>query len=173
MLLPGHPGGVSWYEQFFWTLADICNLGQQGDLYTNSIQGTPKLWKCWNYDMESRSLPSLLICADPCIECYLHTCIFIHLVDLPPDQEDDCHEVEDDEGGDEDGSLWSVVSVTLSSCNHHPRTSETKNTVYRLWTFLTRWIKLKLKFLSKLDILYILNLLKTLNTANNKICDAH
>ena len=28
-----------------------------------------------------------------------------HLVDLPPDQEDDCHEVEDDEGGDEDGSL--------------------------------------------------------------------
>ena len=27
----------------FWTPADIGNLGQQGDLYTNTIQGTPKL----------------------------------------------------------------------------------------------------------------------------------
>ena len=53
-----------------------------------------------------------------------------YLVDLPPDQEDDCHEVEDDEGGDEDGILWSVVLITLSSSwDQHPTTSETENTI--------------------------------------------
>ena len=63
MLLPGHPGGVSGYEQCFWTPTNICNLGQQGYLYTNTIQGTPKLWKFQNYDIDSRSHPPLLICA--------------------------------------------------------------------------------------------------------------
>ena len=63
MLLPGHPGGVSWYEQRFWTPADICDLGQQGDLYTKTILGTPKLSKYQNYDIDSIYPPSLLFCA--------------------------------------------------------------------------------------------------------------
>ena len=74
MLLPGHQGGVSWYEQRFWTPFDICDLGQQGDLYTQTILGTPRRWKCQNYDMDSRSPPTSLICAIcwPCITCSMN-----------------------------------------------------------------------------------------------------
>ena len=36
LLITGHPGGVNKYEQFFWTPAYICDLGQQGDLYTKT-----------------------------------------------------------------------------------------------------------------------------------------
>ena len=39
MLLPGHPGVVSWYEQYFWTPADIC------DPYTQTILGTPLVFE--------------------------------------------------------------------------------------------------------------------------------
>ena len=42
MLIPGHSGGVSWYEQSFWNPADICDQGQQGDLYTQTFLGIPK-----------------------------------------------------------------------------------------------------------------------------------
>ena len=31
MLLPGHPGGVNWYEQRFWTAAYNCDLEQKAD----------------------------------------------------------------------------------------------------------------------------------------------
>ena len=74
ILLPGHPGGVSGYEQYFWTPADICDLGQQGDLYTlfwehqgaenlNSLTWIQDLlnphwfvqWKFQIYGMDSRS----------------------------------------------------------------------------------------------------------------------
>ena len=64
MLLPGHPGGVSWYEQYFWNPADICDLRQHGDLYTETFLGTPKQCKFQNYDIGSRSPPSSLICAE-------------------------------------------------------------------------------------------------------------
>ena len=37
MLLYGHPFGISWYEQRFWTPTDICELGQHCDLYTHTI----------------------------------------------------------------------------------------------------------------------------------------
>ena len=43
MLIPGYPGGVNGYEQLFWTGAEICDLGKQGDLYTRTILETPKL----------------------------------------------------------------------------------------------------------------------------------
>ena len=36
-----------------------------------------------------------------------------HLVDLPPDEEDDCKEVEDDQGGDEDRRLRTIIPGTL------------------------------------------------------------
>ena len=36
-----------------------------------------------------------------------------HLVDLSPDEEDDCKEVEDDQGGDEDGRLRTIIPGTL------------------------------------------------------------
>ena len=36
MILPGHPGGVNWYD-CFWIPADICDLGQEADLYTKTI----------------------------------------------------------------------------------------------------------------------------------------
>ena len=42
MFLPGHPWGVNWYVQRFWTAADICDLEQQADLYTKTILETPK-----------------------------------------------------------------------------------------------------------------------------------
>ena len=64
MLLPGHPGGVSCYEQCFWTPADIFDLRQQGDLYTETIPGTPKQCIFQNFDIDSRSPPSSLICAE-------------------------------------------------------------------------------------------------------------
>ena len=32
MLLPGHLGGVTRYEWYFWTAAGFCNLGQQVEL---------------------------------------------------------------------------------------------------------------------------------------------
>ena len=43
LLLPGHPGGVNWYEQRFWTPADICDIGKKGD--TKTILGTLKFSK--------------------------------------------------------------------------------------------------------------------------------
>ena len=42
LLLLGHPGGVNWYEQHFLTAADICDLGNQGVLYTKTILERPK-----------------------------------------------------------------------------------------------------------------------------------
>ena len=44
MLLPGHPGRVNWYEQKFWTDANLFDLGQQTDLYTKTILVTRKYW---------------------------------------------------------------------------------------------------------------------------------
>ena len=57
MLLPGHPGGVNSYKQYFWTDANSCDLGQQVDPYTKTILGTQrcgkkKKKKCY---MDSRS----------------------------------------------------------------------------------------------------------------------
>jgi len=46
--------------------------------------------------------------------------ILRHLVYLPPDEEDDCKEVEHDQGGDEDRSLRSIVPRTLPPPNLHP-----------------------------------------------------
>ena len=43
----------------------------------------------------------------------IRRCKDSHLVDLPPDKEDDCKEVEDDQGGDEDGRLSTIVPGTL------------------------------------------------------------
>ena len=43
--------GVNWYEQRFWTAANICDLGQQGDLYTNDHSGNTKalnILKLWH-----------------------------------------------------------------------------------------------------------------------------
>ena len=51
MLLPGHPGGVNWYEQHVWTDVDLFDLGQQADLYTKSILVLRKCWKLQNYDI--------------------------------------------------------------------------------------------------------------------------
>ena len=48
-LLPGHSGGVNWYEQHVWTDADLFDMGQQK--------------KKNKYDLNSRSTPSSLICA--------------------------------------------------------------------------------------------------------------
>ena len=45
ILLPGHPGGVYWYEQHFWTDADLFDLGQQADFYTKTILVTHKSLK--------------------------------------------------------------------------------------------------------------------------------
>ena len=42
LLIPGYPVGVNYYEQRFWTPADICDLEKQGELYTKTILGTPK-----------------------------------------------------------------------------------------------------------------------------------
>ena len=42
MLLPGHPGGVIWYEQRFWTAADNCDMEQQVDFFTRAILVTPR-----------------------------------------------------------------------------------------------------------------------------------
>ena len=36
-----------------------------------------------------------------------------HLVDLPPNEEDNCKEVEDDQGGDEDRRLRTIIPGTL------------------------------------------------------------
>ena len=63
MLLPGHSGGVNWYEQHFWTDADFFEVGQHAYLYKNTILVTPKCWKYQSYDIDSRSPPSSLICA--------------------------------------------------------------------------------------------------------------
>ena len=63
MLLHDHPGGVNSYEELFWTAADLLDLGQQLKLYTKTILVTRKSWTFQNYDMDSRSPPSLLICA--------------------------------------------------------------------------------------------------------------
>ena len=67
MLLPGHPGGVTRYWHCFWTPADISQLGQQGDLYTQTILETPKRSKFQNYYMDLRYPTSSMICA---IDCY-------------------------------------------------------------------------------------------------------
>ena len=40
MLLPGHPGGVNWYEQKLWTAANHCDLKLQADFFTRAILGT-------------------------------------------------------------------------------------------------------------------------------------
>ena len=32
LLIPGHPEGLNWNEQLFWTATNICDLEQQGDL---------------------------------------------------------------------------------------------------------------------------------------------
>ena len=51
---PGYPGGVSWYKKRFWTAANMCDLGQQGDLYikyysVNSLAlNISKLWHGFN-----------------------------------------------------------------------------------------------------------------------------
>ena len=37
MLLPGHPGGVNWYEQCFSTVAENCDLEQQADKLQGSF----------------------------------------------------------------------------------------------------------------------------------------
>ena len=43
MLLPGDPVGVNWYKQRFWTATNICDLGQQGDLYQKDCSGNTKV----------------------------------------------------------------------------------------------------------------------------------
>ena len=40
MLLPGHPGGVNWFEWEFLTTAGLCDLGKQGKLFTKAIMVT-------------------------------------------------------------------------------------------------------------------------------------
>ena len=40
MILHGHPGGVNWYEQPFWTPMGFCDPGQQADFSTKAILGT-------------------------------------------------------------------------------------------------------------------------------------
>ena len=42
MLLPGHPGGVNWYEIRFWTAVNNGDLEQQADLFTRAIMATPR-----------------------------------------------------------------------------------------------------------------------------------
>ena len=41
----GDPGGVNWHKQCFWTLASICDLGQQGNLYKKDFSGITKVQK--------------------------------------------------------------------------------------------------------------------------------
>ena len=45
MLLPGHIGGLNFYQRLFCTGADSCDLGQQADLFKKIILGT-KLQLC-------------------------------------------------------------------------------------------------------------------------------
>ena len=45
MLLIGHPVEFKWYEYHFWTGKHFCDLGQQADLFTNSILVTRRCWK--------------------------------------------------------------------------------------------------------------------------------
>ena len=63
MLLPGDPGGVNRYKQHIWTAANMCDLGQQGDLYKKIYYWNTEALKMSNYNIYSRYLPSLLICA--------------------------------------------------------------------------------------------------------------
>ena len=37
MLLAEDPGEVNWYKQYLWTAANICDFGQQGDLYKKRL----------------------------------------------------------------------------------------------------------------------------------------
>ena len=62
ILLPGDPGGVKRYEWHFWTPAAFCDLGQQFDLYTETILVPRRCWTFKNYDSLLRSLPPSLIC---------------------------------------------------------------------------------------------------------------
>ena len=61
MLLPGHPGGVNWYECNFWTAGDFYNLEQQANLYTKTILGRRRCCHSRNYYIDSKYPPSLLI----------------------------------------------------------------------------------------------------------------
>ena len=84
-LLPGHPGEVKWYEWHLRTDGDFCDLGQHADLSKKTILINRRCYIFWNYDMDSRSFPSSLICAfwriqdnsivyisAPCWGLYLH-----------------------------------------------------------------------------------------------------
>ena len=51
MLLAGDLGRVNWYKQCFWTVANICDLGQQGYLYKKDYSGNNealKISKLWH-----------------------------------------------------------------------------------------------------------------------------
>ena len=63
ILLPGDPGGVKRYEWHFWTPAAFCDLGQQVDLYTETILVPRRCWTFKNYDRILISLPPSLILA--------------------------------------------------------------------------------------------------------------
>ena len=43
MLLPGHPGGVNWYEQCVWIVTQNCDLDQQADCFTRAFLGDEKI----------------------------------------------------------------------------------------------------------------------------------
>ena len=83
MLLPGDPGGVNWYKQRFWTPADICDLGQQGDLKKkNNSENTKvlKISELWHGFKISPILADLChICTPKCLvpwiwECWIWFC---------------------------------------------------------------------------------------------------
>ena len=45
MFLPGDPGGINLNKERFWTATDICDLGQQGDLYRKNYSKNTKVLK--------------------------------------------------------------------------------------------------------------------------------
>ena len=47
----------------FWTMANFCDLGQQPDLDTKTILVTRRYREYRNYDMDSRSPISSLMCS--------------------------------------------------------------------------------------------------------------
>ena len=50
MLLPGHPGGVIWYKQPFWTFANNCDMEQQEPFWLHQGYENFKILK-WIQDL--------------------------------------------------------------------------------------------------------------------------